>query len=80
MFVFRTLSCNCLWMASFGLKIAEHKFKEARKASFRIFQLVFGVALPFPFSCDVHFCMAVFVCLKYEIVLKQICTRQFLTD
>ena len=25
-----------------------------------------AVALPFPFSCDVHFCMAMFVCLKYE--------------
>ena len=63
-------------MAFVWLMEAEHKFKEARKTRFKIFQLLFGkwrlLALGlghqgrgslFLCSCDVHVCMADFVWL-----------------
>ena len=64
----------------FKVKFFEHEFKEARLASFRIFQLVFGcvcVCLAcmsrVQISCDLEFlfvflcvCMAAWLCLKCE--------------
>ena len=66
-------------MASLRFKFAEHEFKEARTASFRIFQLVFGyvcvclarmsrvrisdLEFLFVFLCV---CMAAWLCLKCE--------------
>ena len=35
------LGCNCMH-DPYWFKFAEHEFKEARSASFRLFQLVFG--------------------------------------
>ena len=40
--VYRFLSCICC-MASIWLRFVEHKFKEARSASFQIFQFVFDL-------------------------------------
>ena len=69
-------------MASLRFKFAEHGFKEARSASFWIFQLVFGCIfvvwlvcmfrvrislLLFVFLCV---CMAAWLCIKRENVFK----------
>ena len=56
-------------MASLRFKFAEHEFKEARTASFRIFELVFGCVCvclarlsKVRISCDLDF-LFVFICV-----------------
>ena len=63
-------------MASLRLSFAEHEFKEARSASFRIFQLVFGcvyVCLAcmsrVQISCDLEFLFVFFMCLHGCLVM-----------
>ena len=70
-------------MASLRFKFAEHEFKEARSASFRIFQLVFGcVCVCFAcmstvqISCDLEF-LFVFYCVCMAAWLRLKCENNF---